>query len=40
MSRWKEKGGIEDIKKARHFLDILIDIEENLLKQEKSDDKY
>jgi hypothetical protein len=21
---WKDKGGVEDLKKARHFLDILI----------------
>jgi hypothetical protein len=25
VSRYKEKGGIEDLKKARHYLDILID---------------
>jgi len=31
VSRYKEKGGIEDLKKARHYLDMLIDdwIEEN-----------
>jgi hypothetical protein len=28
VTRWKEKGGLEDIKKARHFLDILIELEE------------
>lgn len=28
VSRWREKGGIEDIKKARHFLDLLIELEE------------
>lgn len=27
VSRWKSKGGIEDLKKARHFLDILIENE-------------
>jgi len=25
VSRYKEKGGIEDLKKARHYLDVLID---------------
>lgn len=25
VSRYKEKGGIEDLKKARHYLDMLID---------------
>lgn len=28
VTRWREKGGLEDIKKARHFLDILIELEE------------
>ena len=25
VSRWKDKGGIEDLKKARHFLDLYIE---------------
>ena len=25
VTRWKEKGGVEDLKKARHFLDMLIE---------------
>jgi hypothetical protein len=25
VSRWKDKGGIEDLRKARHYLDILIE---------------
>jgi hypothetical protein len=29
VSRWKSKGGIEDLKKARHLLDVLIEIEES-----------
>ena len=28
VSRWKAKNGVEDLKKARHFLSILIEIEE------------
>ena len=27
VSRWRDKGGIEDLKKARHFLDMLIELE-------------
>lgn len=27
VPRWKAKGGVEDLKKARHFLDILIERE-------------
>lgn len=28
VSRWRNKNGVEDLKKARHFLDILIEHEE------------
>jgi len=28
VSRWRKKNGIEDLKKARHELDILIELEE------------
>ena len=27
VSRWRDKGGIEDLMKARHFLDMLIEFE-------------
>jgi len=27
ISRWRGKGGIQDLKKARHFLDMLIELE-------------
>lgn len=27
VSRWRNKNGIEDLKKARHFLDLLIEAE-------------
>lgn len=30
VSRWKSKNGVEDLRKARHLLDILIDREELL----------
>lgn len=29
VSRWRSKNGVEDLQKARHFLDILITNEEN-----------
>jgi hypothetical protein len=28
VSRWKDKGGISDLQKAKHFIDILIQLEE------------
>ena len=27
VSRWRAKGGVQDLRKARHFIDILIDLE-------------
>lgn len=27
VSRWKDKGGVADLEKARHYLDILISLE-------------
>ena len=29
VCRYKDKNGIEDLKKARHYIDLLIDMEEN-----------
>jgi len=28
VTRWRFKGGIEDLKKAKHFIDLLIELEE------------
>lgn len=28
VSRWRKKNGVEDLKKARHFLDLLIEFED------------
>jgi hypothetical protein len=28
VTRWRDKGGIDDLKKARHFLDLLIELED------------
>lgn len=30
LSRWRERGGIEDLKKAEHYIDKLIEIEQAL----------
>lgn len=27
ISRWRNKNGVEDLKKARHYLDLLIELE-------------
>lgn len=27
VTRWKDKGGVGDLEKARHYLDILIQLE-------------
>jgi hypothetical protein len=27
VSRWRDKGGIDDLRKARHYLDKLIEVE-------------
>jgi hypothetical protein len=28
VSRWRKKNGVEDLKKAKHFIDLLIELEE------------
>lgn len=27
LCRWRKKGGLEDLRKARHYIDLLIDME-------------
>ena len=27
LTRWKDKGGIDDLRKARHFIEMLIEFE-------------
>jgi hypothetical protein len=27
VTRWRAKGGVEDLRKARHFIDLLIEME-------------
>ncbi len=29
LLRWREKNGIEDLKKARRYIDMIIELEEN-----------
>lgn len=28
VTRWREKGGIQDLRKIQHFVDLLIELEE------------
>jgi hypothetical protein len=28
LCRWREKGGIEDLKKVKHYIDLLIEMEQ------------
>lgn len=35
VTRWRAKGGVEDLKKARHFLDLLIEHAESSQSAEK-----
>jgi hypothetical protein len=27
VTRWRDKGGVNDLEKARHFIDLLIELE-------------
>lgn len=35
ITRWRAKNGIEDLKKARHFIDLLIELESNAVPTDK-----
>lgn len=37
VTRWKKKGGIEDLKKAQHYLQKYIELEEIKSKETKGD---
>lgn len=37
--RYKLKGGLEDLKKARHYLDLLIELEEKKLETQGLSDR-
>ena len=32
VSRWRKKGGVEDLKKAKHMIELLIESEESWTK--------
>jgi hypothetical protein len=36
VSRWRDKGGIDDLRKARHYLDKLIELESSDVQTEGS----
>lgn len=38
VTRWRSKGGIEDLRKARHFLDKLIELELEALEHDSQAD--
>ena len=40
VSRWRGKGGLEDLKKARHFLDLLIEMEQGQGQKDGDDDDF
>jgi hypothetical protein len=33
LARWREKGGVDDLRKARHYIDKLIEIETECARQ-------
>lgn len=33
VTRWKSKGGVQDLEKAKHFLELLIDLQEQYAKE-------
>jgi|TARA_R110000803_G_scaffold37741_1_gene81419 hypothetical protein len=33
LTRWREKGGVEDLRKAKHYIDFLIEHETHELKE-------
>ena len=36
LCRWRKKNGLEDLQKAKHFIDLLIELEENYGEHTKS----
>lgn len=32
LTRWRSKGGLEDLRKAKHFIELLIELEERRAK--------
>lgn len=40
VSRWRSKGGVQDLMKARHFLDLLIEMEQGQGQKDGDDDDF
>lgn len=36
VSRWKEKGGLEDLRKAKHYIELLLAMEDQALLELKA----
>lgn len=36
ITRWRKKGGIEDLKKVQHFTEILIDLESRYVSEQET----
>ena len=36
ISRWRDKGGVADLNKAKHFIDLLIELESNVTDEKTS----
>lgn len=34
ITRWKEKGGVNDLKKAKHYIELLIELDEKKMSLE------
>jgi|TARA_R110000803_G_scaffold194674_2_gene257806 hypothetical protein len=35
ISRWRNKGGIQDLEKIKHYVDLLIELEDNVGNRKK-----
>lgn len=31
LTRWRDKGGVQDLQKVKHFIDLLIELEADVL---------
>ena len=40
LARWRSKGGLEDLRKARHFIDLLIEMEQGQGQKDGDDDDF
>lgn len=40
ISRWREKGGTQDLEKAKHCIDLIMQYEQEMEEEKQSLDKY